>query len=118
MSHLKPRIVIGNVKCKQDYHPEDKAFHSSDIPDHARQSRLGAKAWKKPPILGGHKPSWNADSSFERPICERVSSQLITTAYREPEVEPDERVSGWNSTTQLAVKAIGAEVSMLCIVVQ
>ena len=105
---LKAKIVIGNIKCKQNYSPDDKAFHSSDVPEAARLARLHAKAWKRPTVLGGKIPPWNADSSTSRPLCERSASQLIIPAHLRPKpsTERDEREAGWASTTQLTEKEV------------
>lgn len=109
-------LKVGNAKYHHTYSPEDKAFHSSDIPDAARQARLEAKAWKRPKILGGHRPSWNAQVSTEKPICERVSATLIDTSLRSrgpsrDSTTPSESSSaGWNSSTQLTLKEVQAKV--------
>lgn len=109
---LKSRIVIGNIKCKQNYSPDDKAFHSSDVPDAARAARLHAKAWKRPKTLGGVTPPWNSDSSSGKPLCVRVGSQLIIPAHKLPKEAPPphEGEAGWSSSTQLTVKEVAAKV--------
>jgi hypothetical protein len=75
---LKAKVVIGNIRCQKEYLPTEAAFHSSEVPDQAREARLAVKQWKRPPVLGpASKPEWNGATAMPRPLCERMGSQLI-----------------------------------------
>jgi hypothetical protein len=105
---VKPKVVIGSIKCKQSYSPDDKAFHSSDVPSSAKDARIAAKTWKRPPILGGVKPTWNADSTFESRLCTRASSQLLIPNHLQSRDSGEQtpRAAGWNTSTQLSLKEV------------
>jgi hypothetical protein len=100
---MKAKIVIGNIRCKKDYLPEEKAFHTTDVPDHAREARLHVKQWKRPPLLGVPRPTWSAETSIPRPLCERVGAQLIDTAKsrRRPQTTEESAAGSWNVSTVL-----------------
>ena len=75
---LKAKVVIGNIRCQKEYLPTEAAFHSSEVPDAAREARQSVKLWKRPPVLGPtSKPEWNGETAMPRPLCERKGAQLI-----------------------------------------
>jgi hypothetical protein len=123
-SPLKPKIAIGNAKCKQSYSPDDKAFHSSDIPDAARRARLETKAWKKPLILGTERPAWSAETAVPTRLCVRASSQLIDTSWRQrataPAVDESDVGGGWQASTQFSEADALAKVAALdfCLIIE
>lgn len=73
-SFLKKKYRVGTCHHSSiNYDSSERAFHADDIPAKARQAKIDVTITMKEQ----HKNRWNNQTSLNRPIMERRSTEII-----------------------------------------
>ena len=73
---LKAQFRIGSIHGRCNYSFAEKAFHKSEVPDHARLAKTKMRALKRGNRLGLSKSLWNGSTDPQVPMCQKRNNQL------------------------------------------
>lgn len=73
---LKARFRIGSIHGRANYSFNEKAFHRSEVPSHARQAKQEMRALKHGNRLGQNRATWNSSTDTGVPMCQKAANQI------------------------------------------